>query len=141
MVSFLKVPKKTHHALYLATSLAQAWRRRVSVSLEQVSRETGISAGFLERIAASLRRAKIITGQRGAGGGYRLTRPPRRITVADVVAAVEGPLALLDCVRDRRSCLLAGRCTNRNVWAVVQDQIGATLKRLTLADLTDASRD
>ena len=65
---------------------------RTSAS-EAIGRAQGVQMKFLEHILADLRRAQIVRSQRGADGGYWLARPPSEITVADIIRAVDGPLA------------------------------------------------
>jgi Rrf2 family cysteine metabolism transcriptional repressor len=131
MKLFLNVPKKVHHGLLLVTELAAAKDGEL-LSLEGIAERAGISQGFLEAIAASLRKAGIIRGQRGSGGGYALAVAPETLVVADLVVALGGPLALADC--------LDGGCTHkhcpsRGLWRLVQMQLVGTLRKLTLADL------
>jgi Rrf2 family protein len=132
MSSFLKVPRKIHHALLLLTELAE--RGGEPATVEEIALRGLISPKFLEQVAAPLRSAGLIRGQRGPGGGYVLTRKPSKITVAAVVKAIEGPMAVAECLGSG-SCALAGSCTNRGLWLKLQKRLSSTLESVTLADL------
>ena len=135
MRTLFKVPLKVHHGLLLVTNLAERSVGNVLVPLEEIARKEGISQGFLEEIARLLRSAGLIEGKRGAGGGYALTRKPEDITVADVVLAIEGPVALVECLGALGACRLERSCTNRNVWSKVQGQLMDTLRDMTVAEV------
>ncbi len=134
MTSFLSVPNKIHHALLVVTRLAVSYGEDASVSLEEIAREEGISQGYLEAVVAPLRRAEIVGGRRGAGGGYRLLQDPARLSVADIIAAIEGPLVIMDCLEGGVGCARAGSCANRDVWQTVQHRIMADLESMTVAE-------
>jgi len=134
MRSFFKVPQRVHHALLLMTELAQRTGSGRAVTLQEVAVAAGISQGFLEQVALLLRRSGLIVGRRGAGGGYRLAVELKDLTVADVIAAVEGPVSVVECLGDHATCILAGSCSNRGVWAEINRQIMGTLSRMTLTE-------
>jgi Rrf2 family protein len=94
-----------------------------------------IPAGFLENILLNLRQADVIRSQRGPDGGYWLARPAEEITVADVVRAVDGPLA---SVRGARPGELSFQGTARpleTLWVAVRASLRSVLESVTLADL------
>lgn len=135
MATLFKVPQKAHHALLIVTDLAERYEAGFPLSLEEIARKERLSQGFLEEIAAQLRRAGIIRGRRGARGGYVLAKDPAKLTVAEVVTAVAGPVAPVECLADRVSCALIRSCTNRGVWAMVQRQVEAELSKMTVQDV------
>ena len=127
MKSLLKVTRKAELGLLLASELAL--HPGELVSLEAVSKKTGASRKFLEEVAGELRRAKIVEAQRGAAGGYRLTRDPKTLTVAEVLNAVEGPMEIDACTAHAHEHAELGIITK------VQGQVMATLMNTTVADL------
>lgn len=133
MNSLLKVTRKADLGLLLVSELASRHVDGVFVSLEEVARKAGVSRKFLEQIAGDLRRAGLVEGLRGAAGGYRLVRDPASLTVAEVMNAVEGPMALDACtahqVKGQKSDV---RCS---IISKVQGQVMATLMNTTIADL------
>ena len=88
----MRVSAKTDYALRAAVELA-ARRRRAPVKGERLATSQSIPLRFLENILLQLRHAGIIESRRGADGGYRLARPAAEITLADVIRAIDGPLA------------------------------------------------
>ncbi len=89
----MKLASKTRYGLRALVALARLpWGRAVQV--RQLAEQEGIPARFLEQVFQDLRRAGLVTGRRGPGGGFRLNRPADAITMADVVLALEGPVRL-----------------------------------------------
>lgn len=129
MKSFLKVPQKAQYGLHLISALADRHPDGQPLSLEVVAEEAGISKKFLEQIALDLRKANLIKGMRGAAGGYVLLKDPARLTVAEVVSAVEGPAKLELC-----SVHSETKKTDA-VWAKLQGQILTTLSSTTISEL------
>jgi len=109
------------------------------VSLGEVARIQGLSQGYLEQVAAALRRAGLLVSRRGAAGGYILARGPDAITVGDVIRVLEGEIVPMTCVTDAETCApacaLEGQCATRDVWLTVRMQLERTLDGTTLADL------
>src|SRR3954453_14845566 len=92
----MRITAKVDYAVRAATELAQqalTTEGRAPMKGEAIATSQGIPVRFLESILAELRRAGIVGSQRGADGGYWLPRPPAEVSVADLIRAVEGPLA------------------------------------------------
>ena len=84
---------------------------------------------------APLAAADLILVTRGPGGGYELSRPPEEITAADVVAATEGDLFLLDCLEGEYDCPLRKQCRTQQVWSGLEDAMASYLGGISLRDL------
>ncbi len=110
------------------------------VSLATVSRNTHLSRAYLEQLAMALRNARLMKGVCGKGGGYRLGRDPADITVREILEAVMGPIAIVECVEDPASCMLAEYCECRPVYGLINQRITEALSSFTLADLLDSDR-
>ena len=116
------------------------------VALTEVAEHEGLPLAYLEHLVARLRRADLVTSRRGAHGGYLLSRDPAQITMAEVVEALEGQIAPIECfstVPDGSiHCVLASDparvCTSKMLWSRVREAIVATLEQMTLADLIPA---
>ena len=134
MSSVFKVPQKVHHAVLLVARLAEAYPDGRSVPLAEVAERENVSQGFLEEIAGKLRTEGVIAGTRGARGGYVLLHDPREVTVADVVEAVAGPVALTDCLASG-GCPMSGGCSSEDLWTGVQRKLQKTLADITIASL------
>jgi Rrf2 family cysteine metabolism transcriptional repressor len=108
--------------------------------LAEVSRLQNISLAYLEQIVAPLREAGLVMSTRGAHGGYHLAHEPQAITVGDVLRALEGPIAPVQCVSEVRQadrCEREEVCLTRSVWEKVRDSIVNALDSTTLADLIE----
>ncbi|MER3536454.1 MAG: Rrf2 family transcriptional regulator [Thermus sp.] len=108
-----------------------------SVPLKEVAEAQGISLHYLEQIAAQLRRSGFLRSVRGAKGGYKLARPPERITALEVVEALEGNLAPVSCLEDPESCAQVGRCSTELLWKRVDLAMREVLGKTTLQDLVE----
>jgi Rrf2 family protein len=109
------------------------------VSLASVSERTGISHGYLEQVALALRSARLVRGVAGRHGGYKLSSPPEKITIRQIIEATLGPVCVVDCVDEPESCPRADYCECRVVYALINLRIGEVLDEFTLADLIDPS--
>lgn len=97
--------------------------------------ETGVPEQYLEQLLGTLRRAGLVSTVRGVQGGYQLAREPSQITVRDIIDAMEGPVALADCLQAGEACLKSEGCPARMVWSRLTDQINELLQGITLKDM------
>jgi Rrf2 family protein len=105
------------------------------VKAELIAQAQGIPLNFLENILLDLRHAGLVTAQRGSSGGYALARPPDRITLADAIRAVDGPLANVRGQRPDQLEYAGSARLLREVWIAVRANLRAVLERVTVADL------
>ena len=107
------------------------------VPLKIVAERQAISENYLEQLMATLRRAGLVNGIRGARGGYELAMPPEAIRVGDVIRALEGPISPASCVdHDGDSdCDRHAHCPTRGLWERLRDSMTEVLDSTTLADL------
>jgi len=135
MKSLFRVPKRVHNAVILMADLAVNCRSDVFVSLTEVAERQGLSRSFLEEIIAPLKSAGLVRAKRGAYGGYILSREPEKITVREIIEAVEGPVTFVECLAAGQSCPVSGSCTSRRLWGRVQVKVAEALDVMTLAEL------
>jgi Rrf2 family protein len=129
----VRVSAKVDYALRATIELAAAGEGPVKG--ERIAQAQEIPLKFLENILGDLRHAGIVRSQRGAEGGYWLARRPDEITVADVVRAVEGPIANVRGLGPE-SVEYAGAAERlQEVWIAVRANLRAVLERVTLADV------
>ena len=102
---------------------------------EAIAEAQHIPGKFLEAILATMRAAGLVRSQRGPHGGYWLGRPADAITVADVIRAVDGPLASVRGERPERTSYDGPSATLQQVWIAVRTNLRAVLENVTLADL------
>ena len=115
-------------------------------SLKAIADAEGLPLAYLEHLVARLRRAGLIESRRGAHGGYLLAREPQTITMAEVVEALEGEIAPVECITSSPDgsvhCSLESDaqhvCTTKVLWTRVRGAIVQTLEQTTLADLIPA---
>lgn len=128
-----KLGKLTDYGTVLMTVLA-ADAARLQTSQELAS-STHLAAPTVAKLLKLLGKAGLVESSRGAHGGYRLARPPETITVADIVIALEGPIALTECAV-HRGCGIDSHCGVRSNWRVINDAIRSALEAVTLAQMT-----
>lgn len=131
------VSTRGEYGMRLMVDLARRWGQG-SVSLRAVAEREDLPEAYLEQLVAVLRRAGLVTGKRGAGGGYTLSREPAAITAGDVVRALEGPIEPQICTAEGQpvlNCVHEPSCGTRLVWLKLQSTIATALDALTLAEL------
>ncbi len=134
----VRISAKADYAVRAAAELAAA-PDQTPVRAEQIARAQDIPLKFLLHIMNELKLARIVQSQRGAQGGYRLARAPDEITVADVIRAVEGPLANVHESRPEELDYAGPAEQLREVWVAVRANLRAVLESVTLANLAQGS--
>lgn len=129
----VKISTKTRYGMRFMIDLAQS-QGEGRVALKDVAERQGISKKYLEQVVAPLASAGLLDVTRGNQGGYRLSRDAEAITLADIVAASEDGLELLDCMGALPACERAEDCPSRRVWGGLQDAIRSYLAGTTLAE-------
>jgi Rrf2 family protein len=130
----VRVSAKADYAVRAALELALA-QGSGPVKGERLAQGQAIPIKFLENILSELRHAGLVQSQRGAEGGYWLARPAEQITVAEILRAVEGPLANVRGVRPEEVEYEGAAEHLREVWIAVRASLRAVLESATLADL------
>ncbi len=114
------------------------------VSRQDIAGRQEISADYVAQLFRRLQSAGLVEGVKGPGGGYRLSRAAASITVADVVRAVEGPVALVECVlaecEAAQPCHRADGCVTHLLWRQVSEAVTDMLNAVTLQDLVEQAR-
>lgn len=110
-------------------------------SATELSGETGIPLPTAQKLVSLLTRAGLLKSVRGQGGGVKLARPSAAITLADIIEAVEGPIAMTACVQTgRHDCGMEGNCTVQPHWGAVNDAVRGALGNVSLASLSAGAR-
>lgn len=131
----MRISAKADYAVRAAIHLAAAADAGRPTKGEQVATTQGIPMKFLENILGDLRHAGLVRSQRGADGGYWLGRPAAEISVADVIRAVDGPLASVRGQRPEDVPYTGSAEPLQRVWIAVRHNLRAVLETVTLADL------
>ncbi len=136
----MKLSTRARYTLRLMVAIAEKYDGDHAISLADVSKKTSISRRYLEQLAISLKKASLIVGISGKGGGYKLTRPAVKISLGQVVEAAIGPINIVDCVLNPQSCLKSDYCECRWVYQTINERVVGVLDELFLDDLVTHSR-
>ena len=123
---------------YAVVTMSAAARHcgHARVSAAQIAEETGLPVATVQKLVSKLSAAGLLRASRGAGGGLKLARPAAAISLADIVEAVEGPIALTACVETgRHDCGLEQACAVRPHWGVVNAALRGALADVPLTRL------
>jgi FeS assembly SUF system regulator len=133
----LRLSKLTDYAVVVLVRLADSDAVQTSPG---IAATTGIPEPTVAKVLKTLAAGGLVTSQRGARGGYRLLRPLAAIPISDVIAAVDGPIALAACVDGSLTeCEAQGLCPVRGRWDPVNEAIHQALSSITLADMQEAA--
>jgi Rrf2 family protein len=129
--------RKGKYGLKAMLLLARAYGKGPVMIAELASQER-LPKKFLESILLELKHRGLVRSQKGPGGGYELVRPPDRVSMGDVVRALQGPLALVSCVSQTAyapcsECVTERDCAVRRVFQQVRDETATILDGTTLA--------
>ena len=128
------ISTKGRYALRVMLELAQG-EPGECMPLPVIAQRQGISEKYLESIIAVLARAGLVEGQRGKGGGYRLSRELKDYSVGEIVRLTEGSLAPVSCLEGENTCPRADKCLSLPVWEKLDTLINDYLDSVSLADL------
>ncbi len=102
-----------------------------------LAEETGLPLPTVQKLVSKLSAAGLIESQRGTGGGFRLSRPPAAISLADIVEAIEGPIAMTACVDNgAHDCCIEETCRVKPHWNAVNASVRGALAGVSLATLS-----
>jgi Rrf2 family protein len=130
----VRISAKADYAVRAAAELAVATDRG-PIRAEEIATAQQIPLNFLLNILGDLKLGRIVQSHRGSHGGYRLARPPEKITLAEIIRAVEGPLANVHEVRPEELQYAAPAEALRDVWVAVRASLRRVLESVTVADL------
>ena len=123
---------------YAIVMMSAAARHRCGTRLSAtlLSAETGVPLPTAQKLMQRLAGAGLLSSLRGTGGGFKLTRPAAAITLADIVEAIEGPIAMTICVDEtRHDCVLDGHCQTKAHWPIVNGAVRGALSGVSLMTL------
>ena len=129
----LRISKLTDYATVLLAALSAQPHTLHSAS--GLAERTGIAAPTVSKLLKGLQRAGLVRSTRGARGGYQLARPAHEISAAQIIDAVEGPVALTECASDHGQCGLEANCSVGHSWQRVSAAIHRSLQEIRLTSL------
>jgi Rrf2 family protein len=130
----VRISAKAEYAVRAAVELAAAQDDK-PVKAERIATAQQIPLNFLENILGELRHAGVVRSQRGAEGGFRLAKPAAEVTIADVIRAVEGPLASVRGGPPEEARYGGAATALPRVWIALRANLRGVLERVTLADV------
>ncbi|MEM7612027.1 MAG: SUF system Fe-S cluster assembly regulator [Pseudomonadota bacterium] len=128
-----RISKMTDYGTVVLSQLGDDGSLPTSAS--DVASRTGLGTATVSKLLKSLGRANLVTAQRGSNGGYYLSRPAESISAAEIIDAIEGPLAITECSSDHQQCDIRAVCSVGSAWQSINRAIRSTLVSISLADL------
>lgn len=129
----LRISKLTDYATVILAALCE--RRGNLQSAAELAERTRVGLPTVSKLLKELQRAGLVVSVRGARGGYQLARPPDCISAAEIIDAVEGPVALTECASHAGQCDIESTCRVGNAWQHVNQGIRRSLEAVKLTQL------
>ena len=135
----MRMSTRGRYGLRVMMELASHFGRG-PMPVDAIAQNQEISGNYIHVLIPGLKSAGLVRAVRGPSGGYELTRDPSSVTALDVISALEGKTAPVECVADSSSCPRASRCAARDMWCEVASAVDGVLSDLTLAQLAMKQR-
>jgi Rrf2 family protein len=136
----IKLSTKGRYGARLMLNLAHHYNDdNKPLVLKNVSDEEGISIRYLEQIVIPLKVNRLVKSIRGAGGGYTLSRHPSKISINEIIEALEGPICLVDCIDDSNYCYRIPTCATYECWREGSFLLRDYFTKMTLQNLIEIS--
>jgi FeS assembly SUF system regulator len=130
----IRITKTTDYGIVLLTYMADDPERRYNAP--ELAHEVQLPLPMVSKILKILARDGLLASHRGVNGGYALSRPPRQITVSEIITALEGPIAITECIDDGPGeCVQEAVCPLRSNWQLINAAIRGALDGLRLSDM------
>ena len=131
----LRMTKQADYAIVLLTRMAGM--PEVQINASEIASQTGLPQPIVSKILKLLARRELLISHRGAKGGYRLARAAENISVAEIIEAVEGPIAITECVDETPGeCSQEPVCPVRSNWQRINYAVRSALEQITLEEMT-----
>lgn len=131
----IRITRETDYGIVLLTSMARDIHSPCSAAT--LAKQHRMPGPMVSKILKALTRAGLLTSQRGAQGGYTLTRAPEAISAADIIDAIEGPIAITPCSDEvLHACVYESHCAVSGHWHRINQAIREALENITLLDMS-----
>jgi FeS assembly SUF system regulator len=130
----LRITKQTDYGIMLLARMAELPAGSL-LSTAEAARWSGLSRAMVSKILKSLARGRLIDSHRGVAGGYSLARRPQETTVAGVIRALEGPIAVVECAVHEGQCQQEPICPARINWTRINHEIERALERIPISEM------
>ncbi|MDD9891949.1 MAG: SUF system Fe-S cluster assembly regulator [Gammaproteobacteria bacterium] len=135
----LRIGKLTDYGVLLLTDMAAAPAQLRSAT--ELAEKHHLGGATVAKVLKLLSKAGLLETVRGSGGGYRLCCGAEDVKVSDIIAALEGPIALTECSVHDGNCSIESDCGVRTHWQVINNAVHSALDKVTLADLCRPAKD
>lgn len=132
----LSASKKVDYGILLMASLPDFSSQEFR-SLQDVSKEKEVSAGFLSQVVIPLKKAGLVIAREGVQGGYQLSKSSQKISLAEIYEAIEGPIGLTNCLSINKGCVCNKKCPTKGLWRGLQEVMNKYLKQKKLSEFRD----
>jgi len=129
----IRITKQTDYGIVLLTHLAANPERQYNAP--DLAAEAHLPLPMVSKILKLLAREGLLVSHRGVKGGYSLARQPEAINMAEIIAALEGPIALTECIRVEGDCFHEPLCPVRSNWRRINQAVRTALEGITLAEM------
>ena len=133
----MNISTKGRYAIRALSHLSESYRKKDNkpISIKEISTREHISNRYLENIFVKLRKAGIVLSLKGEKGGFKLARAPEKISLAQVLNAVENEMAPSKCVINIKACDRTGKCGIRKIWVGLHKHINTYLDKTSLKEI------
>jgi len=111
------------------------------IELKEIAKKENISLKYLEQVIIPLRAAGLVKSVRGSKGGYSLAKSPSEIRLNDLVVTLEGPINLVECLKDTKVCQRSSFCVTRDIWKEVSEAIYKIFHSITLEEMVKRKKE
>lgn len=136
----MNLSTKGRYGVRMMVELALAYGQG-TIMLKDIASRQEISEKYLWHLISSLKKGGYVRSMRGPKGGYALTKNPKDVSLKDILAILEGPLALVDCADETRTCARSSGCEVKEIWAEITEKMSSILEEYTLQDIIDRIND
>ncbi len=111
------------------------------VDLKEIAKKEDISLKYLEQVIVPLKAAGLLKATRGSRGGYSLAKPPSEISLSDVVKVLEGPIELVNCIKDPARCSRSLHCVSRDIWKQATEALENVFDSITFEEMAKRKKE
>ena len=134
----IRITKQTDYGIVLLTHMAATPERQVNAP--ELAAETRLPLPMVSKILKVLVREGVLLSHRGVKGGYGLAKLPEEISMAEVISALEGPIAITECIDEHSGCTHEPFCSVRGRWHRINAALRVALSGITLAEMAETQR-
>ncbi len=133
----MKISAKARYGLRILLDVAINETPECPRTIKEIAESQAISEKFISRIVLPLRERGMVLSERGKFGGFRLAKAPRDITLLAVIEALQGPVSVVDCVLNAKTCKRVSKCIAHSFWEDVNSTVQNALQGITLAHMLE----